>query len=40
MGVGYAMNIYAVFADGHAASTSSGFRKSSSTASPTLVPTP
>ena len=40
MGVGYVMNIYAVFADGHAASTSSAFRKSSSTASPTLVPTP
>ena len=40
MGVGYVMNIYAVFADGHAASTSSGFRKSSSTASPSLVPTP
>ena len=40
MGVGYVMNIYAVFADGHAASTSSAFRKSSSTASPSLVPTP
>ena len=32
MGAGYAMNMYAVFADGHAASTSHGFRPGSAPA--------